>query len=196
MTPERWRKIEELYHEAAAQDPGARAAFLDSACGPDTELLREIESLLQRESRAENFLEPGPENTLEAGALPEQIGPYKISWRLGAGGMGEVYRARDTKLGRDVALKTLPREFASNPERLARFRREARLLASLNHPNIASIYGLQESEGLTCLVMELVRPGPARSDTGRASPGLRGSVDRGISSRARAGNYSPRSETG
>src|SRR5258706_2196481 len=70
--------------------------------------------------------------------------------------MGEVYRAHDSKLGRDVAIKTLPREFARDPERLARFRREARTLASLNHPNIAAIYGLEESEGATCLVLELV----------------------------------------
>jgi serine/threonine-protein kinase len=70
--------------------------------------------------------------------------------------MGEVYRAHDSKLGRDVAIKTLPREFARDPERLTRFRREARTLASLNHPNIAAIYGLEESEGATCLVLELV----------------------------------------
>src|SRR6516225_10098439 len=81
---------------------------------------------------------------------------YHIVERIGAGGMGEVYRARDTKLGRDVALKVLPEAFARNPERMARFRREAQVLASLNHPNIASIYGLEESGGVPALVMELV----------------------------------------
>ena len=73
-----------------------------------------------------------------------RVGPYEVTAKIGQGGMGEVYRARETKLGRDVALKVLPDLFADDPERLARFQREARVLASLNHPNIASIYGLKE----------------------------------------------------
>ena len=81
---------------------------------------------------------------------------YRIVERIGAGGMGEVYRATDTKLGRDVALKVLPEAFARNPERMARFRREAQVLASLNHPNIATIHGLEEANGTCALVMELV----------------------------------------
>jgi len=80
---------------------------------------------------------------------------YEIEELLGRGGMGEVFRARDTKLGREVALKFLPLDLATNPERLARFKREAKVLASLNHPNIAAIYGLEESEGKNFLVMEL-----------------------------------------
>ena len=76
-----------------------------------------------------------------------RIGPYEVVAPIGAGGMGEVYRARDTKLGRDVALKILPAAFAADAERMARFEREAQLLASLNHPNIAAIYGLEESDG-------------------------------------------------
>src|SRR4249920_2932795 len=83
-------------------------------------------------------------------------GPYEILAPLGAGGMGEVYRARDTRLQRDVAIKALPAEFASDPERLARFQREARLLASLNHPSVAAIYGLEESDGACYLVLEIV----------------------------------------
>src|SRR5439155_3832914 len=85
-----------------------------------------------------------------------RLGPYQILMPVGAGGMGEVYRARDTKLGSDVALKVLPLAFAADPERLARFRREPQLLASLNHPGIAAIYGLEESDGVLALVMELV----------------------------------------
>ena len=85
-----------------------------------------------------------------------KIGPYEVVGALGAGGMGEVYRARDTKLNRDVALKVLPEAFARDPARMARFQREAQVLASLNHPNIASIYGLEESGGVRALVMELV----------------------------------------
>lgn len=84
------------------------------------------------------------------------VGPYEITGALGAGGMGEVYCARDKKLGRDVALKVLPEAFADDPERMARFEREAKVLASLNHPNIASIYGLEDSDNRRALVMELV----------------------------------------
>src|SRR4029453_6833950 len=97
---------------------------------------------------------------LGAGAL---LGPFEILAPLGAGGMGEVYRARDTKLGRDVALKILPELFASDSDRLARFQREAQVLASLNHPNIAIIPGLEKSDGVTGSFMELVE-GPTLAD--------------------------------
>src|SRR6202795_344585 len=89
-------------------------------------------------------------------SVGEKLGPYEIVAPLGAGGMGEVYRARDTKLEREVAIKVLPHLLAQDPERLARFEREAKVLASLNHPNIAQIYGVEESNGVRALVMELV----------------------------------------
>src|SRR5213593_828148 len=98
--------------------------------------------------------------TLAAGG---KLGPYEILAPLGAGGMGEVYRARDTRLGREVALKVLPAAMADDAERMARFQREAQMLASLNHPNIASIYGLEESGGVRALVMELVE-GPTLAE--------------------------------
>jgi eukaryotic-like serine/threonine-protein kinase len=85
-----------------------------------------------------------------------RLGPYEIPSPLGAGGMGEVYRARDTKLNRDVALKILPEIFSLDPDRLTRFTREAQVLAALNHPNIAAIYGFEESHGGQALVLELV----------------------------------------
>ena len=85
-----------------------------------------------------------------------RLGPYEILSAIGSGGMGDVYRARDTKLNRDVAIKVLPDSFASDPERLARFTREAQTLAALNHPNIAHIHGLEESQGIRALVMEFV----------------------------------------
>jgi serine/threonine protein kinase len=85
-----------------------------------------------------------------------RLGPYEVTALIGAGGMGEVYRARDTQLGRDVAIKILPRAFASDSERLARFEREARSLAALNHPNIGAIYGLEDADGIRALVLELV----------------------------------------
>src|ERR1051325_5724407 len=92
-----------------------------------------------------------------------RLGSYEILSAIGAGGMGEVYRARDTKLNRDVALKILPDVFALDRDRLARFTREAHVLASLNHPNIAAIYGLEESDGIRALVLELV-DGPTLAD--------------------------------
>jgi len=98
--------------------------------------------------------------SLAAGA---RLAHYQILERIGKGGMGEVYRARDGKLGRDVAIKVLPDEFANDTERLARFEREAKLLASLNHPNIASIYGFEEADGVSALVLELVE-GPTLAE--------------------------------
>ena len=91
--------------------------------------------------------------SLAAGA---RLGPYEVAAAIGAGGMGEVYRARDTKLNRDVALKILPPAFASDPDRLARFHREAQVLASLNHPHIAAIYGFEDSGDTHALVLEFV----------------------------------------
>src|ERR1700739_2829725 len=98
-----------------------------------------------------------------------RIGPDEILAPLGKGGMGEVYRARDTKLDREVAIKILPAAFARDPERLARFQREARFLASLNHPNIAAIYGLEDSGNIRALIMELVE-GATLADRIKAGP--------------------------
>jgi len=92
-----------------------------------------------------------------------RLGPYEITGPLGSGGMGEVYRARDTRLGRDVAIKVLPTSFSADPDRLARFEREALLLASLNHPHIATVYGLEDAAGQPALAMELVE-GPSLAD--------------------------------
>src|ERR1700680_158483 len=86
----------------------------------------------------------------------KRLGYYEVLTPIGAGGMGEVYQAHDTKLGRDVAIKVLPEAFAHDPERLSRFQREAKMLAALNHPNIATIHGLEQSNGTSYLVMELV----------------------------------------
>jgi len=162
MKHERWRQVEELFHAALERGPEERQAFLVQACGEDTELRLQVEHLISIDQRVGSRLET-PVNeevfaTLDADAPLEgaQVGPYRILSLLGAGGMGKVYRAHDTKLDRDVAIKTLPFEFARNPERLARLRREARTLASLNHPNIAAIYGLEESGNSDWLVLELV----------------------------------------
>src|SRR5271155_1119288 len=102
-------------------------------------------------------------------ATGSRLGPYGILAAIGAGGMGEVYRARDAKLGRDVALKVLPEAFARDAERMARFQREAKVLASLDHPNIASVYGLEDSSTTHALVMALVE-GPTLADRIRSGP--------------------------
>ena len=129
-----------------------------------------------------------------------RLGVYEIIASIGDGGMGEVYRATDTTLGRQVAIKILPDAFASDPERLARFEREAKTLASLNHPHIAAIYGFEKSAGMHALVMELVE-GPtladrdrARRDSPRRSLAHREADRRGARSRARAGDHSSRSQ--
>jgi len=160
MKHEHWRRAEEMFHAALEHSPETRQAFLDKACGGDAELRRQVGILIATDERAGSVFEKAALDvaaTLDAGArlIGAQLGPYRVLSVLGAGGMGEVYRARDTKLGRDVAIKTLPSEFARDPERLARFRREAQTLASLNHPNIAAIYGLEASGEGDCLVLEL-----------------------------------------
>jgi serine/threonine protein kinase/Tfp pilus assembly protein PilF len=168
---DRWQQIEQLYHAALEREESHRAAYLHEVCAGDDELRREVESLLAQEKRGDGFLEsPALEVAARAMAIDSrqslngrQLGSYKIVSLLGAGGMGEVYQAHDTKLGRDVAIKVLPQAFVGNPERLARFQREARMLASLNHPNIATIHGLEQANGVHYLVMELV-PGQALSE--------------------------------
>src|SRR5262245_34332807 len=185
MAPERWRRIEELCHAPLERDRPLRAAFLEEACAGDEELRREVESLLAQEGQVGSFLEASPLKDLAAqeaqaaiafgselaqsSAVGRQLGSYQVRAKIGEGGMGEVYRARDTKLGRDVAVKILPAHFAPDPERLARFRREARVLASLNHPQIAAIYGMEESDGVHALVMELV-PGETLAERLTAGP--------------------------
>jgi eukaryotic-like serine/threonine-protein kinase len=159
-------RISDLYHRALACTPEERGAFLQEVCAGDAALRAEVESLLSYESDAARFLEtpaaaggaPGRTNMLN-----RQLGPYTLVAPLGAGGMGEVYRARDSKLGRDVAIKILPSHFTADAERRARFAREARLLATLNHPHIGAIYGLEETDGITALVLELVE-GPTLAD--------------------------------
>ena len=162
MTPERLRRIELLFHEARERTHAERDAFLVAACTDDPLLLREVESLLaQVPAGVLNTpvgaivaeLVPPPAPRLAPGSL---VGPYRIERLIDVGGMGEVYRARDTTLGRDVAIKILPRHFTTDPQRLARFEREAQLLAALNHPNIGAIYGLEAANDVRALVLELV----------------------------------------
>jgi serine/threonine-protein kinase len=160
MTPaDQWGDVSRIFHGALQRPPAERERYVVRACDGDAALLREVGALLSCESEARRFMGE-PEAMLAAGT---SVGPYEILGLLGSGGMGDVYRARDTRLKREVALKVLPRFYALDAERLARFRREAEVLATLNHPHIAAIYGLEESGPSIALVLELV-PGESLAD--------------------------------
>jgi serine/threonine-protein kinase len=167
-------EVERICLAALDRPAEERAAFLDDACRGDDALRHEIESLLAHASPAEQFIEQpavagaGALAGLSGLSLGQRLGPYQIIAKLGTGGMGEVYRAHDTQLGREVAIKILPVVFAMDPDRLARFEREARTLASLNHPHIAAIYGVEadpSGDGVPrrALVMELIE-GPTLAE--------------------------------
>src|SRR5215472_5873540 len=161
---ERWQQIESLFQEALQHPVEERDSWLREACATDAELHREVVSLLGNHHASDSA---GPWAAAAAQLIvkpvllePGQLlGPYQIVSFLAAGGMGEVYRARDTRLKRDVAVKVLPEAFARDSGRMARLQREAEVLAALNHPNIAQIYGAEES----ALAMELV-DGPTLGD--------------------------------
>jgi hypothetical protein len=186
MKPERWRRLSEVYHAALALDADQREAYLKDVIADDPSLRQEVVSLLANERSAQEFLgAPALEGVAAAvtvnpqtSLVGRQLGPYTIVSWLGAGGMGEVYRARDATLGRDVAIKLLPRASLSDQERLARFEREARLLAALNHPHVGVIYGFEQAGDLRGIVLELIE-GPTLADLLAASPaGL--PLDRGL----------------
>ncbi len=166
MTPERFQQVRKLFEAALEREPGVRAAYLQQACQRDPELLGEVEKLLRSHEQAEGFL-AGPdvhagqkfqerEQGLVRLAAGTHLGPYEIIALLGAGGMGEVYRARDTRLGREVAVKVLLRTFSEDADRLRRFEQEARTAGALNHPNILAIYDVGTHNGSPYLVSELL----------------------------------------
>ena len=169
LTPERWQHIARIYELAIEVTPADRDAFLSDACGNDEELRREVDSLLRHDATtfvldrsiwtmAASLLNPGAvaTNTMRRLASGTTLGPYTILDVAGVGAMGEVYRARDARLNRDVAIKVLPLEFARDMRRLARFKREARALGPLNHPGIAGIHHVLEDADGSYLVMEFV----------------------------------------
>ena len=152
-----------LFHEALARAPAEPGRVPGGALRRRPDLRAEVEALLRAHAtpqRAHWRCRRWARTRLKTGM---RVGPYEVLAELGAGGMGEVYRARDAKLGRDVAIKILPAVFTSDPERLARFEREARILAALNHPHIGAIYGVRGGRGIRALVLELV-DGPTLAD--------------------------------
>jgi eukaryotic-like serine/threonine-protein kinase len=172
MPPERWRQIEDIFNAALEREPGSRQAFLENACGGDAVLRRQVEVLLHQDARDGELLSQPIEKVADevlAGDASEvhlasgsMAGPYRIGQQLGAGGMGEVYRAQDTRLERTVAIKILKARFTE------RFQREARAISALNHPHICALYDIGSQDGIGYLVMEYVegRPlkGPLRID--------------------------------
>jgi eukaryotic-like serine/threonine-protein kinase len=172
MPPQRWREIEELYHAALGCELAAREALLEAA---DPELRREVEFLLAHDSSKTDTPDPpvwaGAAGLTATGmslapiSPGTELGPYTIEAPIGKGGMGEVYRARDTRLQREVAVKVLPRSFATEAAR-ARFQREARAASALNHPNICAVYDVGESKGHPFLVMELLEGKTLREHIG------------------------------
>jgi predicted ATPase/predicted Ser/Thr protein kinase len=163
---ENWEKAKQLYQEALGKDPAARAAFIEEACASEEELLREVQSLLAYQEHAEHFMEQ-PAIAGVAGAANSDAAPgsfvgrtlhhYEIVCLLGAGGMGEVYLAKDGRLDRQVALKILPTDATHEPDRMNRFIREARAASAINHPNVATIYDIGESGGVHFIAMEYVQ---------------------------------------
>src|SRR5258705_982424 len=175
MTPERWKQIAELAQDGNEREDDQRAAFLDEACAGDEALRREVESQIAYQQQASKFLEePAFKHAAELIAdrrtetgqrrgdeetslvMGTQFGPYEILSRLGAGGMGEVYRARDTRLRREVAIKVMRVAFSSNAEGLRRFEQEARAAGALNHPNILAIFDVGSHDNAPYVVSELL----------------------------------------
>lgn len=164
MTPERWQKIDVLLQAALGRETDERARFLDSACKGDEALRKEVESLLASCERGESFLTlPALKDTAApihdddpTSMIGRHIGFYQIISQLGTGGMGEVYLAEDTRLGRKVALKILPSFFTINEQRLQRFQQEARTASALNHPNIITIFDIGEADSIHFIATEYI----------------------------------------
>ncbi len=187
MTPDRWRQIEQLYHDALDRAPGERELFLAEAYAGDDALRHEVESLLGFDDPASSFIETPP-NDVVAGMMAEgqarsmigrTLGHYWLHSLLGAGGMGEVYRAHDIRLDRDVAVKILPEHLAQDAEALRRFEREAKAVAALSHPNILAIHDFGNERSVSYAVMELLEGETLRSRLQRGLPGWREALEIG-----------------
>ena len=157
MNAERWSRVEEIFHSAVALSPPERDKFLHDSCDGDDDLRSQVESLLEADANPRAILEQGPPLPVPSELMPgSTLGPYRIEGKLGEGGMGVVYRASDTRLGRSVAIKILQHGIALDPQTLERFAREARSISALNHPHICSLFDVGEQNGMHYLVMEFV----------------------------------------
>ncbi len=187
MTPERWQHVKALLHSALERKADERAAFLVEACGNDVALREDLESLLVREEEASSFIEqPAVEVMAESLSheqattmLGRKLGRYQIIAALGSGGMGEVYVAEDTQLGRKIALKTLPAHFTLDDERVRRFLQEARAASALNHPNIITIYEVGQADSRHFIVTELIEGETLRQHMTKCRMGISEALDVG-----------------
>jgi serine/threonine-protein kinase len=168
LTPERWQEVKKVLAAALERPPGERQAYLDQACA-EPDMRREVESLIAAHEGAQTTFLAQPAAQVEELAIGSRLGPYEILARLGVGGMGVVYRARDGRLERDVAIKVLPSGLLADERARKRFRTEALALAKLNHPNIATVYDVGEQEGADYLVMECV-PGKSLAEEAGSHP--------------------------
>jgi serine/threonine protein kinase/Flp pilus assembly protein TadD len=182
---EKWERIQSLFLEALDRSTGERARFLDTACAGDADLRREVESLLAHDKSAE-LIDDAIEGTaqsiiasvaIKAGTI---VGDYEVLKLIGSGGMGEVYRAHDAKLARDVAIKVLPPFLTNDPDRLRRFEQEARAAAALNHPNILSVYQLGVYRGAPYMVSELLEGSTLREQMKRGPMPPRRAIEQGV----------------
>src|SRR6266542_1727735 len=185
MTPARFQTIEEIYRAALDQQPDQIRAFLDRACKGDELLRRKVEALLSSRQRADGFIESSAvslaakliQNGHGQSLVGETIGHYKISKRIGTGGMGDVYLATDITAGRKAALKLLPARFTSDAERLKRFQQEARALVGFNHPNILTVYEIGEDHSTHYIASELIEGETLRQRLNRGRMQLSEAVD-------------------
>ena len=185
MTPARLQTIEEIFHAALDQEPDQVGAFLDAACEGDEVLRRKVEALLASHQRAGSFIETPVagiatriiENEQADLLVGQTIGHYKISKRIGTGGMGEVYLATDITAGRKAALKLLPTRFTGDAERLKRFQQEARAVVGLNHPNILTVYEIGEDHSTHYIASELIEGETLRQRLMRGRMELSEAVD-------------------
>ena len=164
MQAERWQQIEKLYYAAQAQPAEKRAEFLAQACAGDRALRGEVESLLDKPT--DTFLEGAPLAVVQRLTAGAKLGNFEIVALSGRGGMGEVWRARDARLKREVAIKVLPAGLARDPDRIARFEREARAASALNHPNIVVVHDIGCDHGIYWIASELVRGDTLRRTMG------------------------------
>src|SRR5437868_3293485 len=179
MKLEQWQQVREMLADALDLRPEDRPAFLDRVCPSNNSMREEVERLLSSSDEAKSsFLQSSALRvTLAPGA---KLGDYEIQGLLGSGGMGEVYRARDARLARDVAIKVLPTFFSQDPDRLRRFEQEARATAALNHPNILAVFQMGTYEGAPYLVSELLEGGTLREQLARGPMPLRKAIDCGV----------------
>ncbi len=155
MTPELWEKITEVYNAALELEGRERIEFVDRECSDDPVLRREVETLLEADEAAGDFISTPAVGTIESWS-GQFVAHYQIMSQIGSGGMGEVYLAKDTKLNRLVALKTLPRMMSDHPDHLRRFENEAQLAAAMNHPNVAVVYSVEDAGRHKFIAMEYV----------------------------------------